>query len=143
MRKYSIILFLIVIAILNAIFWFWGPNIISFTQTRTLPFYKSRWQAVYMANGDIYIGQIKSISSHTIKLSNAYNLQIITNQVLPGQSPSLKLQTGAIKNIALVKWGFYQPLLSKGELYINRSAMFFWENLSSDSEIVKQLSSGR
>mgnify|MGYP001575108482 CR=1 FL=1 len=118
---------------------FWGPRLVLFFQTRFLPF-SSGWEAVYMANGEVYIGKIRGFTSNTIKLNDSYLVQVLKQDEnnLGGKTNSFKLNGGS-NNLTLIKWGFNQPLKSEGELFITRAQIQFWEKLDKDSEVVKQL----
>lgn len=93
-----------------------------------------------MTSGDVYIGKIKGSTSNVIKLSDAYLVQILKqDENNSGGKANSFLLTGSSNNLTLIKWGFNQPIKSKGELFINRDNITFWEKLDNDSEVVKQL----
>lgn len=116
----------------------WGPQLILFFQTQFLPF-SSGWEAVYLNNGEVYIGHIRATTDNVIKLNDAYILNVVKQEQVEGSSKRFKISGDADSSISLIKWGFYQPLKSKGELFINRANIAFWEKLDDDSEVVKQL----
>jgi hypothetical protein len=93
-----------------------------------------------MTNGEVYIGKIRGSTANVIKLSDTYLVQVLKQDEnnLGGKTNSFKLNGGS-NNLTLIKWGFNQPLKSKGELFITRAQMQFWEKLDKDSEVVKQL----
>ena len=126
-------------AVLIVVILFWGPRAVLFFQTRFLPF-SSGWEAVYMTNGEVYIGKIRGSTSQVIKLSDTYLVQVLKQDEnnLGGKTNSFKLNGGS-NNLTLIKWGFNQPLKSRGELFFNRANIAFWEKLDKDSEVVKQL----
>jgi len=129
----------LVLAFLIIVIWALGPKLVLYWKTNNLIFNKNNWQAVYLVNGDVYIGQIKLMNDNIIELNSAYNLQITSGGQNQSQSTSLMLQNSSAKNIALIKWGFYQPLKSNGNLFINRFSVLYWENLDEGAEVVRQI----
>ncbi len=136
--KKIIILVFVLAALGNFVFWFWGPRFILFFQTQFLPF-SSNWEAIYLNNGEVYIGHIRAITGNIIKLGDAYLLNVVKQEQAEGSSRRFKISGDPDRSISLIKWGFYQPLKSTGEIFITRSQVLFWEKLDSDSEVVKQL----
>lgn len=92
-----------------------------------------------MTNGEVYIGKIRGFTYNTVRLSNAYLLHIVKAEETTASSKNFNIAGGPGSNVQLIKWGFQQPLKSKGELFISRSNVIFWEKLDKDSEVVKQL----
>lgn len=129
----------VIAAVIIVVLGLWGPRVILFFQTRFLPF-SSNWEAIYMTNGDVYVGKIRGSTSNIIKLSDTYFVQVLKQDEnnLGGKANSFRL-TGSSNNLTLIKWGFSQPLKSAGELFISRNNIAFWEKLDSNSEVVKQL----
>lgn len=127
------------IAVLIVVILFRGPYLILFFQTSFLPF-SHNWEAVYMINGDVYVGKIIGTTSTEIGLKNTYLLKISKQNENDsgGKTDTFKL-SGVSNNLTLIKWGFKQPLKSEGKLFISRFNIAFWEKLDNDSEVVKQL----
>ncbi|GEM_PF-6446246 len=131
------------IAVLIVLILFWGPRLILFFQTRFLPF-SSSWEAVYMTNGEVYIGKIRGSTFDTIKLNDTYLVQISKqSENDSGSKTNTYKINGTSNNLTLIKWGFNQSLKSAGELFITRSQVQFWEKLDKDSEVVKQLEAAK
>ncbi|KKS81345.1 MAG: hypothetical protein UV57_C0047G0003 [Parcubacteria group bacterium GW2011_GWD2_43_10] len=90
----------------------------------------SGWQAVFLSNGQVYFGNVTSISPDTIVLKKIYYLQT-----------SGPLQAGGeqqAQDLALVKLGaeLHGPT---DEMIINRDQILFIENLKADSKVVKAI----
>ncbi len=87
---------------------------------------KGSLQAVFLNNGQVYFGNIKSMNDKYMKLDNIYYLQV-NQQVQPGQQPSPN-------NISLAKLGceLHGP---KDTMVINQDQVSFWENLKSDGKV--------
>lgn len=95
------------------------------------------WYAIYLNNGQIYFGQIKSLDAATIQLAKVYSLQSLN---VPGQSASgenLQLQSQPQTIYNVVKRGSDKVLSTDGTLFVNRSFVLFWEKLESNSEVVR------
>lgn len=90
----------------------------------------SEMQAVFLTNGQVYFGNIKSIDDQSIQLSNIYYLTTNT-QVQPNQN-----QASAASNtgVQLVKLGceLHAP---EDSMTINRSQVTFWENLKTTGQV--------
>ena len=80
------------------------------------------YQAVFLANDQIYFGHLKNISSDYLILSDVYYAKVNENGV--GQ---------------LVKLGAGEPHKPKDKMIINQDQVLFWENLNSDSPVVKTI----
>lgn len=81
-------------------------------------------QAIFLSNGQVYFGHIKSLNDKYIHLVGIYYLQV--NQQV---QPDGKTQTG---NPTLVPLGceLHRP---ENEMLINTSQVTFWENLKNDA----------
>ncbi|MEK7121210.1 MAG: hypothetical protein AAB857_00710 [Patescibacteria group bacterium] len=82
------------------------------------------YQAVFLANNQIYFGRLKNINSDYLILSDVYYVKI--NESGAGQ---------------LVKLGAGEPHGPRDEMIINQDQVLFWENLNFDSPVVKTIQS--
>lgn len=82
----------------------------------------SAYQAVFLTNDQIYFGQLKNISSDYLILTDVYYAKVNEDGV--GQ---------------LVKLGEGEPHGPRGEMIINQDQVLFWENLNSNSPVVKAI----
>lgn len=80
------------------------------------------YQAVFLTNDQIYFGRLKNINSDYLILSDVYYAKM--NESGAGQ---------------LVKLGEGEPHGPRGEMIINQDQVLFWENLNSDSPVVKAI----
>lgn len=89
------------------------------------------YQAVFLANGQVYFGKLTA-SSGWLKLTDIFYLQ--TSQPLQQTSGSA-LVNDPNQNIQLVKLGseLHGPM---DEMYIGRKEVLFWENIKDDSKVV-------
>lgn len=80
------------------------------------------YQAVFLSNDQIYFGHLKNTGSGYLLLTDVYYVKV--NEGGVGQ---------------LVKLGVGEPHGPRDEMIINREHILFWENLKSDSPVVKTI----
>ncbi len=116
---------LLVVAGLIAAFMMW--------QTGIGAIKKDRYQAVFLTNGQVYFGKINSMTGDTVVLKDIYYLQ---------QAADVQKQENeedqAQNQLTLAKLGkeLHGP---EDVMYVERSQMLFWENLTNDSQVVKTI----
>jgi hypothetical protein len=94
---------------------------------------KDRYQAVFLTNGQVYFGKINKMDANNIVLKDIYYLQ----QAADVQKQEDK-ETAAQNQLTLAKLGkeLHGP---EDVMYIERSQVLFWENLTNESEVVKTI----
>ncbi|MDQ5949055.1 MAG: hypothetical protein QG589_181 [Patescibacteria group bacterium] len=91
------------------------------------------YQAVFLANGQVYFGKITSRKGDYIVLNNIYYLQAVQ----PIQGSSAESQP-----FSLVKLG--KELHGPADvMYINKSQVLFYEDLRADSNVVKTIENSK
>ena len=87
----------------------------------------SDWQAVFLANGQVYFGQIKSQNDHQIVMDSIYYLQV--------DQSAQEQDKNAQPKLSLVKLGneLHGP---KDEMSINYQNVLFVEDLKDDGKVV-------
>jgi hypothetical protein len=120
----------ILVAALAALMYFGGPNESNYID-------KSKQQAVFLTNGQVYFGKIKSVNEKFLDLRNIYYLNV-NQQVQPNQSTTNQQNQQAQNNVSLVKLGceLHGPL---DRMIINRDQITFWENLKDDGQVTKAI----
>lgn len=90
---------------------------------------KDKYQAVFLNNGQVYFGNIRTLNDKHLNLVNIYYLQ--TN----GSEEQATQQTN---NVSLVKLGceLHAPY---DQMVINKEQVLFWENLQDGSQVVKAI----
>jgi hypothetical protein len=100
---------------------------------------KSKEQAVFLTNGQVYFGKIKSINKDYINLQSIYYLNV-NQQVQPNQSSSSSNSNSSNSNqsVSLVKLGceLHGPT---DQMIVNRTQVTFWENLKTDGQVSKAI----
>ncbi len=117
----GIIIGLIVLALLFALYWF---NLLPFNLI-------SKYQAVFLANGQVYFGKISGEKGDYMKLASIYYLQV-QQPVQPAE------KTTSQPNLQLVKLGseLHGP---EDTMYIAKNQILFYEDLKNDSQVVQAI----
>jgi hypothetical protein len=115
---------------LIALLYFGGTQESNFVDTK-------RKQAVFLANGQVYFGEVKSINKDYVDLQGIYYLNV-NQQVQPDQKDSKTAAAEPKSSISLVKLGceLHGP---QDRMLINRDQVTFWENLKSDGQVAKAI----
>lgn len=94
----------------------------------------SVWQAVFLANGQVYFGHLKERTSKYPVLTNIYYLQVNQNLQAANQNTNTNTNTNE-PQVSLIKLGdeLHGP---KDEMYIAKDQILFWEDLKEDSQVV-------
>jgi len=94
-------------------------------------------QAVFLTNGQVYFGKIKSINKQYVDLQGIYYLNV-NQQVQPNQKDTAA-NANSNQSVSLVKLGceLHGPM---DEMLINRDQITFWENLKSSGQVTKAIS---
>jgi hypothetical protein len=114
----------ILIVALAALMYFGGPDESKYVD-------KDKQQAVFLTNGQVYFGKIKTVNRQFVDLQQIYYLNV-NQQVQPNQDSNKQAQS----SISLVKLGceLHGPV---DRMLINRDQVTFWENLKDDGQVAK------
>lgn len=98
---------------------------------------QNQYQAVFLTNGQVYFGKIRSINAGYLNLADIYYLQA-QQPVQPQANASP--QTQSQPNLSLVKLGneIHGP---EDSMYIERSQILFWENLKTNGKVAQAIAS--
>lgn len=90
---------------------------------------KNKLQAVFLNTGQVYFGNVKSLTSKYFVVDNIYYLQTSST----GTSTA---NQAASTNVSLVKLGceLHSPY---DQMVINRDQVTFWENLQDNGQVAK------
>lgn len=93
-------------------------------------------QAVFLTNGQVYFGKIKSINKNYVDLQQIYYLNV-NQQVQPNQKDD-KSSSNSNQSVSLVKLGceLHGPT---DRMIINRDQVTFWENLKADGQVAQAI----
>ncbi len=106
------------------------------------------WYAVFLTNGQVYFGKLENLESQYPLLRDIYYLQIqqvqapqqvdSNQQNEDGQSRVVPAPKPLSPRLTLIKFGteLHKP---KDYMRINRDNILLWQELSSDSEVVKAI----
>lgn len=93
---------------------------------------KSKYQAVFLTNGQVYFGHISDINHDFVRLNNIYYLTQNTTTDSKGN-------TTADGNYTLVKLGCQQIHDPTDEMLISQNQVSFWENLEDKGKVVTSI----
>jgi hypothetical protein len=95
---------------------------------------KKKVQAVFLTNGQVYFGKIKSVNKNYVDMQQIYYLNV-NQQVQPNQKDS---EDTSNQSVSLVKLGceLHGPT---DQMIINRDQITFWENLKTDGQVTKAI----
>lgn len=98
-----------------------------FSLRSSLPVDKNAWQAVFLTNNQVYFGKLSSSDGEYLELTKVFYLR--SNQ-------NINENTDESANLDLIKLGaeIHGP---EDKMYISKKQIIFWENLKSDSKIVR------
>jgi len=102
-------------------------------QSSNLAINKGEYQAVFLTNGQVYFGKLKSINSDYLVLDNIYYLQV-QQSVQDGKTTTTTDQNQA----QLVKLGneLHGP---EDQMQISSKQVLFWENLKTDGKVAQSI----
>ena len=93
----------------------------------------SQWRAVFLTNNQVYFGKFWDMPfSHTIHLSDVYYLQVNQGIQPAGDAAAAQPQLKVIK----LGGEIHGPT---SEMFIPMNQVLYWENLRSDSALVKTI----
>lgn len=102
------------------------------------------WQAVFLSNGQVYFGKVKSVGLKTLALSDIYYLQVVTKplqRTQEGGTAAASTATAANQTqqeLTLIKLGneIHGPT---DHMLINRDQILLTEQLKDDSRVVQAI----
>ena len=96
----------------------------------------SKYQAVFLSNGQVYFGKVTDANNQTLVLENIYYLRSANNLQISEAKDSSK--TPETDNFSLVKLGneLHGP---EDKMSINLSQVLFVEDLKYDSKVVEAI----
>jgi len=89
----------------------------------------SKYQAVFLNNGQVYFGNITNLSTQYVRMANIYYL---TQGTTSGSNT-------ASNNYSLVKLGCQQIHDPYDSMIISRDQITFWENLQDNGKVVSSI----
>ncbi len=98
----------------------------------------SGYQAVFLTNGQVYFGKMAEGDTNYTMLKDIYYLQVVQQPPLQGSTATSTSQQQP--QISLVKLGneLHGPV---DEMHISRSQILFYEDMKSDSQVIKAIQS--
>ncbi|HVE80934.1 MAG TPA: hypothetical protein VNA68_02225 [Candidatus Dormibacteraeota bacterium] len=125
----ALVVLLIVVSVVATIYL--GMRILS-TSNTSKAIKSKQYQALFLTNGQVYFGKLKSVDSSYVRLNDIYYLQV-QQSVQPGEQK--KEGDDKQPQVSLAKLGgeLHGP---EDVMYISRDQVLFWENLKDDGKVV-------
>lgn len=98
---------------------------------------RDKYQAVFLANGQVYFCKLTNVSQQYVICSDIYYLQVQQKV-----QPKDKDEKDEEAQVSLAKLGteLHGP---EDRMVINRDQVLFWENLKDDGKVVKAISENK
>lgn len=98
---------------------------------------KSKYQAVFFTNGQVYFGKLDTLNSDYLKMTDIYYLQ---QQESEGTSENPQETSADQKNVQLIKLGdeIHGP---EDAMVISRDQVLFYENIKDDGKVAQSIAS--
>lgn len=95
----------------------------------------SKYQAVFLVNGDIYFGKLEPAGGDYMKLTNIYYIQSPTTQLTDKETQQASTDQN---NVKLIKLGeeIYGP---EDAMIISRDQIMLYENLKPNSKVAQAI----
>jgi sRNA-binding regulator protein Hfq len=120
----------LVLAALAVVGWLASKALASFTADAGV--HSKQYQAVFLTNGQVYFGKVKSVDNSYVKVTDIYYLQV-QQQVQPKDATATQTP-----QVSLAKLGgeLHGP---EDVMYVSRAQVLFWENLKDDGKVTKAI----
>lgn len=132
-KRFIIPIVIVGIILLGLVAWF----VLSRGQSGGAGIDKSKYQAVFFTNGQVYFGKLQSFNDDYMKLTDIYYLQ--TQEATSTDDKKNPQQTANDQsNVQLIKLGneVHGP---EDEMILSKEQVLFYENLKSDSKVVQTI----
>ena len=95
----------------------------------------SKYQALFLTNGQVYFGKLSQANSGTVEMHDIYYMQV-QQKIQP--SDTSKSSATDNTNTSLIKLGqeLHGP---EDQMYVPKSQILFWENLKPDGKVAKAI----
>ena len=131
-KKLILIVLIVILVVAGAIaaMWKFGPNSL---------IKSDQYQAVFLANGQVYFGKMQGAGGQYIRLKDVYYLQTTSS---PQSADSKDKETQTENKQQLIKLGseIHGP---EDEMIIERDQVLFFENLKNDGTVGKAIQSDK
>lgn len=129
-KLWAIITAALVIVILGA--GYWGYN--ALMQGRLID--SSKYQAVFLTNGQVYFGKLSRVGSDTYKLNKIFYLQASQTESSDANNPQKTSSSNS--DVQLIKLGseVHGP---DDQMVIDKGQVLFYENLTKEGKVAKTI----
>lgn len=99
----------------------------------------SKYQAVYLMNGQLYFGKLSMLDANRLKLTNVYYLQAGTSQDATSNKAATSSDASKFQLIKLTG-AIYGP---SDEMIISKDQVLYYQNLNADSKASQLIQSDK
>lgn len=121
------------VIVLVAVLSFVGLSVYKATTAANID--STKYQAVFLTNGQVYFGKLHTLNGGYMKLTDIYYLQTSSSS----DSSSIQDSTDNASDVQLIKLGdeIHGP---SDEMIISKDQILFFENLKKDGKVVESIS---
>ncbi len=96
------------------------------------------WQAVFLVNGQVYFGKVRTVGKETLTLKDIYYLQVVTKPLQRTQEGATATNQQTQQELTLIKLGneIHGPT---DAMTINQDQILLTEKLKDDSRVVQAI----
>ena len=123
------IVVILIVLIIGVVGWFVWSN----SKTSTTGIDSSKYQAVFLSNGQIYFGKLESFDDEYFRLTTGYSAQATTSE--DGEAKTGSAATNN-SDVQLIRLGdeVYGP---ENAIFITKQQVLHFENLKEDSKVTQ------
>lgn len=130
----KVILAILVVIALSAITF--GGLVFTRMQTAAINIDESKYQALFLTNGQVYFGKLHDFSRENYKLNDIFYLQ--TKTTTTDSTNPQKTTSSDAADVQLIKLGseIHGP---DDQMIVNKQQVLFFENISNDGKVAKSI----
>jgi len=133
-KRFKVPFIIVAIVILGIIGWLLWSN----AQNGGTAIDTSKYQAVFLVNGQIYFGKLEAPNGEYMKLSDVYYLQTKTEDGAK-QDASQASTTTEQSKVQLIKLGENELHGPEDLMVISKDQVLYYENLKNDGKVVQSI----
>lgn len=135
-QKLSVLLLVVILAVVGFMAY---KQTLSSTAISKFTVDSSKYQAVFLTNGQVYFGKVSKDQAGVIDLSEVYYMNL--KQPLQSQEKNEAEEQPGKPEYSLIKLG--KEVHGPTSMTINREHILFIENLADDSKVVSTIKGGK
>lgn len=101
--------------------------------------HETTWYVVHLAGNELYFGHILSVTDTTLELGDAHYVKAYKAPTEVSQSKSFILEQNPDPTFSLLRFGEGSDMGTNHAVYLNRTNISYWEELSPQSAVYQML----